>query len=86
MFTKPNIIPLDIMDEHADRFICDMRYPVSRLSELFPIKGTDIMDFIYGKRPSLRNRKITVMIGTIPLRPHLEGDLQNFQILYKSNR
>lgn len=58
-FTPPNggLLIFDVADRNTDRFICTMRMPIN---PLFKITITDILNFVYQKRPSLKNRKITI--------------------------
>lgn len=58
-FTPPNggLLIFDVADRNTDRFICTMRMPFNPMSKL-SIK--DVFKFVYEKRPSLKNRKITI--------------------------
>ena len=47
-----NYIEFDVMD--GDKFLVTMRYPHSGL---FEVTDSDIMEYVYQKRPSFRKKK-----------------------------
>jgi len=51
------LLKFDVADAITDRFICTMRMPVN---PLFKLTLQQVLDYIYLKRPSLKNRDIVV--------------------------
>lgn len=71
----PKTIPMDIMDERGDRFICSLQFYPSPMAAVFGIKGAELLEFIYEKRPSLRTRKIIIFMDKVMLRPDALKDI-----------
>ena len=57
--TTQRILKFDVADAKTDRFICTMKMP---FNPLFKLKVQQVIDFVFQKRPSLRNREIVIEI------------------------
>lgn len=71
----PKTIPMDIMDNWGDRFICSLQFKPRPTAAVFGIKGTELLEFIYEKRPSLRTCKIVIFMDRVMLRPDMLKDI-----------
>ncbi len=61
--TEKKFISIDIMDVYDDKFICTLRFPRPALWPIIPIPAKELFDFIYLKRPSLKQKYFTVHVG-----------------------
>lgn len=52
-----DVITFDVADARTDRFICTMTMPVGQRKK---ISITEILDFIYSRRPTLKYKKIII--------------------------
>lgn len=66
---------MDIMDDWGDRFICSLQFSPPPMAAVFGIKGTELLEFIYEKRPSLRTCKIVIFMDGVMLRPDMLKDI-----------
>lgn len=57
--TTQRILKFDVADAKTDRFICTMKMP---FNPLFKLTVQQVIDFVFQKRPSLRNREIVIEI------------------------
>ncbi len=51
-------IPIDVMNADTDMFICTLKFPYN---PLFKLKESELMDFVFEKRPTLRYGNIRVL-------------------------
>ena len=59
---RPAFLSLDALDAATQRFIKSFRYPIPTKNHL-TITGRQLLDFVYGQRPSLRKRAVIFGFG-----------------------
>ncbi len=56
---KGKKLTFDVMDVQTERFICTLSMPYC---PLFPVTNKQVLDFVYKKRPTLKYRKIRILL------------------------